>query len=105
MRPKHLRLLVDENQAFKEMLDRARLHKTYGVYLDRSWKRNAVAPEDLEAHIQYNLEARPGRALVVDGKVVHCGYFKPQNIEVWVRDMLPEIDRNWTPTQPTRPYQ
>jgi len=81
------------------------LHKTYGVYLNGSWKRNAVDPNDLPAHIQYNKDFRPGRALIVDGVVLHQGYFSEEAIELFVREQLPKIDAGWTPTQSTAPYQ
>lgn len=81
------------------------LHKTYGVYFNRSWKRNAVHPNDLAGHIEYNKFWRFGRALIVDGVVVHTGYFKQEEIEEWVRETLPEIDKNWVPTKASIPYR
>ena len=81
------------------------LHKTYGVYYDRSWKRNAVDPADLEAHIAYNKSWRWGRALIVDGVVVHTGYFREADIEAFVKYELPVIDEGWEPVRATVPYQ
>ena len=81
-----------------------KLHKTYGVYLNGDWKRNAVLPEDLAGHIEYNREARFGRALIVDGEIVHRGYFSQEKIEAFVREKLPEIDRDWRPIKHSRPY-
>lgn len=51
-----------------------RIHHTMGVYANGDRKHNGVAATDLEAHIDYNLKMRPGRALFVDGKCVHRGY-------------------------------
>lgn len=81
------------------------LHKTYGVYPDGSWKRNAVDPADLEAHIAYNRSWRWGRALIVDGAVVHRGYWSEAGIEAFVLQKLPLIDEGWEPQRPTVPYQ
>lgn len=50
-----------------------KIHTTIGLYPDNSFKMNGVRPEDLESHIQYNKEFRPGRALFVDGKCVYKG--------------------------------
>ncbi len=82
-----------------------KLHKTYGVYRNGTWKRNAVLDEDLASHIEYNKMMRFGRALIVDGEVVHCGYFPQEEIEQWARERLPEIDKGWVPIRDTAPYQ
>jgi hypothetical protein len=81
------------------------LHKTYGVYPNGSWKRNAVEPGDLQAHIQYNKDWRWGRALIVDGKVEYNGYFRDEEIQAFVKDKLPKIDADWHPVRATIPYQ
>jgi hypothetical protein len=51
------------------------IHTTVGVYRNGDHKSNGVSPDHLESHIQYNKDMRPGRALLVDGKVVHRGYY------------------------------
>jgi hypothetical protein len=80
------------------------LHRTYGVYPNGDWKRNAVAPEHLPAHIQYNDDFRPGRALVVDGAVVLPGFVSEETLQSFLK-RLPELDMGWNPASPTIPYQ
>ena len=53
---------------------------TVGVYSNLSYVVNGVLPEHLEDHIDYNKVMRFGRALLVDGKVVHTGYFSESDI-------------------------
>lgn len=55
-----------------------KIHHTMGLYLDGSRKHNGVAPEDLEAHITYNLNMRPGRAFFVDDKCLNTGYYSAE---------------------------
>lgn len=80
------------------------LHRTYGVYRNKEWKRNAVLPEHLEHHIEYNKVMRFGRALIVDGVIVHKGYFEQEEIEAFWRDVLEPIDKAWHPLRDTIPY-
>lgn len=61
------------------------IHTTIGVYLSGNYKTNGVTDENLESHIEYNKTMRWGRALLVDGKVVHLGYYKESD-----REMLEE---------------
>ena len=50
------------------------IHTTVGVYNDKTYKVNGVKSEHLAEHIKYNLDLRPGRALVVDGQCLNGGY-------------------------------
>jgi hypothetical protein len=58
-------------------------HVTVGVYSNDTFKRNVVAPEDLDGHIDYNKKMRPGRALFVDSKCVHQGYLSEKETKEW----------------------
>ena len=58
------------------------IHTTVGVYLNGDYKTNGVESENLESHINYNKVYRFGRALLVDGKVVHLGYYKESEREM-----------------------
>jgi hypothetical protein len=81
------------------------LHKTYGVYPDGSWKRNAVECVDLAIHIEYNTTFRFGRALIVDGVVVYKGFVMQEKLDHFIKVTLPDIDSCWHPTSNTAPYQ
>lgn len=71
-------------EALKKMDEpKGPIHTTIGVYPkpDRYlWKINGVAEEHLQAHITYNRNWRPGRALFVDGKCVYPGNVSPDDI-------------------------
>lgn len=75
------------------------IHTTIGVYLNGDYKVNGVKTENLESHIEYNKEMRFGRALLVDGKVVHLGYYKESD-----RTTLEEKFKNVIITKDTAPY-
>jgi hypothetical protein len=92
-------LKVEEEKLHKN------IHKTYGVYPDLSWKRNAVEHTDLEAHIEYNKTWRWGRALIVDGVCVYSGSIKEEVIQKWIDEKLPTIDKDFNPTKHSAPYQ
>ena len=47
---------------------------TIGVYADGSYKTNGVLLQHLITHIEYNIERRPGRSLIIDGVLVYKGY-------------------------------
>lgn len=57
-----------------------KIYTTVGVYLNGDYKTNGVTPENIESHIEYNKTWRFGRALLVDGKVVHTGYYNESDI-------------------------
>lgn len=48
---------------------------TRRVYSNGEYVDNAVRAEDLDNHIQYNSDFRPGCALIVNGECKHLGYF------------------------------
>ena len=56
------------------------IHTTIGIYANGDFKINGVSEDHLESHIEYNQKYRPGRALVVDGKIEYCGYLKESEI-------------------------
>lgn len=71
------------------------IHTTIGIYNNGDYKTNGVLPEDLQAHIDYNIENRWGRALVVDGKIVYCGYLNEEGInEILDKNNLRELKHN-----------
>lgn len=82
----------------------SRLVRTYGVYPNGDWKRNAVDPAYLQTHIKYNKDYRPGRALVVDGQVILPGSV-PEAVMQTFLAKLPELDRGWDPQKASIPYQ
>lgn len=47
---------------------------TLGLYNNGDWKDNGVIRPNLENHIVYNFQFRPGRALFIDGICVNRGY-------------------------------
>lgn len=78
-----------------------KLHKTFGIYPNGDWVSNAVHPNDLESHIEYNRTMRPGRALVVDGILVLKGIgVNPETIE-----NLKGIFNAYNPTKCSAPYR
>jgi len=60
-----------------------KIHTTIGVYNNDQYVMNGVLPEYLEAHIEYNIENRGGRALFVDGICVHRGYLDYDRVQAW----------------------
>ena len=57
------------------------IYTTIGVYLNGDIKSNGVKPEHLSSHIKYNKTMRFGRALIVDGNIVHYGYWKHLDLQ------------------------
>ncbi len=80
-----------------------KIHTTVGLYPSGDWKKNGVLPEHLENHIQYNKEARPGRALIVDGKCVHKGIGVPIEEITKHEKMFLEV-KDYKMTKCTAPY-
>lgn len=78
------------------------IHHTVGVYINplAPMKHNGVTPENLQKHIGYNIENRPGRLLVVDGVVA----YNPGFPEIYVEHILATIAAGPKPTKDTRPY-
>lgn len=75
------------------------IHTTIGVYLNGDYRVNGVKSENLENHIEYNKTLRFGRALLVDGKVIHTGYYKTKDIPV-----LEEKFKDFKMEKDTAPY-
>ena len=77
------------------------LYSTRGVYPNGDFKSNAVRAQDMANHLGYNLRARQGRALLIDGKCVYAGNVGPEVISKHEGELAanPTI-----PTQPTPPY-
>jgi hypothetical protein len=79
-----------------------KLHVTVGVYSNGSFKTNAVDPEYLGSHIEYNLAARPGRAFFVDGECLNNGHLDSEQIIEWKKQIS---ELNLKPTTCSAPYQ
>lgn len=60
-----------------------RIYTTVGVYGNGTYKTNGVSEDDLELHIKYNLDFRPGRAFFVEGKCINKGYFSDEEVLFW----------------------
>lgn len=79
-----------------------KIHTTIGVYLNGDYKINGVKEEDLDHHIKYNILWRFGRALIVDGKIVFCGYWKEKDLLAYMKKKrISQIKR----TKCTAPYK
>jgi hypothetical protein len=63
-------------------------HHTVGVYNNDEYKENCVPSGELEQHVQYNIDMRPGRALFVDGKCVHRGYLSEERCKAWEEKLV-----------------
>ena len=80
------------------------MKRTIGIYLNGDYKLNNVAEEHLEYHIRYNLNHRPGRALVVDGEIVNTGYLTRERIEEMLKGKLKDVVRAKSWERPSPPY-
>lgn len=49
------------------------IHTTIGLYPNGEFKVNGVKSENLTDHINYNINMRPGRALILDTFVIYEG--------------------------------
>lgn len=74
---------------------------TVGVYNDNSYVTNGVDSDDLESHIQYNLNTRPGRAFFVNGKCRNEGYLGKQRCKEWEKWIAQNLQ---IPAACTAPY-
>jgi len=74
---------MQSNKDIKQLLEdlpKKEVYSTIGVYSNEDRRENAVASKDLEAHIKYNLEKRPGRAFFVEGRCINPGYLSKERI-------------------------
>ena len=84
------------------------MYITIGIYQNKSYKTNIVAPEDLERHIEYNKTMRPGRLLYVDGKRVYNGLVRKDRLAEYdelAEKIFNEMSRFKTATKPMTPYR
>lgn len=79
------------------------MHVTIGVYKNGQYKYNIVRDEDLDNHITYNKNYRPGRALFVDGKCIYKGNLSNKEISEWENDLIPKMCFDMS--KPTIPYR
>lgn len=80
------------------------IHTTIGVYASGNYKMNGVCEANLSAHIAYNKQARPGRALFVDGKCAHVGNLSEAEIKEF-EAKIAQTPEKFTVTKDTAPYQ
>ena len=80
----------------------SKIHTTIGVYPTGDMKLNGVKEENLEMHIEYNIQNRWGRALFVDGKCVHKGGLDA--LQIHFHEMLFKSDCKYTLHKDTAPY-
>lgn len=75
------------------------VHTTIGVYPNGKYKVNGVESKNLAQHINYNINMRPGRALIVDGFVINEGINCKEVLNRKIRDFI-KIKK----TEDTAPY-
>lgn len=83
------------------------MYITIGIYPSKNYKTNIIAPEDLEAHIEYNKTMRPGRLLYVDGKRVYNGQVKEERLTEYdelAKQIFEDMSRFKTASRPSIPY-
>ncbi|TXE18598.1 hypothetical protein ES692_06025 [Psychroserpens burtonensis] len=76
------------------------IHTTIGLYSNGAYNVNGVDSSNLANHINYNIQKRPGRALIVDTFVVYKG--------IGCNDVLNSNIRNFIKikkTEDTYPYK
>lgn len=64
----------------------AKIHTTIGIYPNGSFKTNGVSEKNLEQHIEYNKTMRFGRALLVDGEIIHYGSFNKRDLNKLIEE-------------------
>jgi hypothetical protein len=57
---------------------------TIGLYPSCDYKTNGVSYQNIDYHIEYNLDYRFGRALIIDGVCVYKGNVSDENIESFI---------------------
>ena len=77
------------------------IHTTIGVYANGDMKFNGVPEQNLEAHIEYNLIARPGRGFFVDGECKNQGYLTDDEVVGYTKLFK---DDKYKQTKDTQPY-
>jgi hypothetical protein len=76
------------------------IHTTIGLYPNGKYKVNGVKSENLAQHINYNINMRPGRALLVDTFVIHKGIGCRDILNEKIKELI-EIKK----TEDTAPYK
>lgn len=102
-RPEHEGLMLAK--AYIERLPentRRAVHTTIGVYANDSMEINGVVDANLEQHIKYNLEARPGRAFFVNGVCINNGYLTQEKIDYY--ESLFKSNSNYTAIKASNQY-
>ena len=56
-----------------EVSEESKIHTVIGVYANGCYVINGVPSKNLKDNIAYNKSARPGRAIIVDGKCMYKG--------------------------------
>jgi hypothetical protein len=76
------------------------IHHTVGVYPNGQMKSNGVSDDQIIRHKDYNVAARPGRALFVDGVCYYKGHVSDEVLA----QALVKITAMTKPTKDNRPY-
>lgn len=83
----------------RDKMSNQKVHTTIGIYPNGDFKTNGVSTEHLQTHIDYNLTYRPGRALVVDNKIIYNG-----QVSQSVIDEVIKKNQNLKYSQSTAPH-
>jgi hypothetical protein len=86
----------------KENQKTLEINTTIGVYASGDMKLNGVKKENLEQHIKYNIESRPGRALFVNGICKHIGNLSDEQVNFYER--LFQSDSKYSRFKDSAPY-
>jgi hypothetical protein len=79
-----------------------KIHTTIGVYNSGDMKLNGVCEANLEGHIKYNLDLRPGRGFFVDGKCLNKGYLSEEQVSFY--EKLFQSDSKYNLRKDSAPY-
>ena len=90
------------NIAVNDIENSTRIHTTIGVYSNGDIKINGVDARNLQKHIDYNLNMRPGRAFFLDGICLNKGCLDDEQIAEYIR--MFNSDSKFIQTKDSQPY-
>jgi hypothetical protein len=77
-----------------------KVYTTIGLYPNGDFKVNGVLDKHLQDHIEYNKKYRPGRVLIVNGKIEYKGWVTTEMLETKLKELS-----NIKMDKPNYPYQ
>lgn len=80
-----------------------KIYTTVGVYRNQDYKVNGVEIDRLPAHVAYNLDYRPGRALFVNGICIYHGSLSVDEVLEWEKKITEDRETFWR-DEDTQPY-